>query len=269
MLKSIRNSTKFKKFHRGLKLYISEHLVNHSKNLPDGIDRVYHYHIRKSAGTSVNSAFWALGGYNLKSVGREPILIGKKCYVRYSAKLINEGYYFYASSHFPTWELDLRPNTFTFTILRDPYKRLVSLYKYYKWVEQVEDDHLGFLMDPSYYVLKKQTELLNKSFSDFIDVLSDKYLYGNLYMFSEILDVKEALKNLSQINKVYFQDQLAYATKDLSIVLNLPKLQLPTSQRKFNNTNYTISLEEKEKAISLLKREYEFYESAKTIYGVS
>ncbi|MEP5253968.1 MAG: sulfotransferase family 2 domain-containing protein [Winogradskyella arenosi] len=266
MIKIIKNSTKFKKVHRGFKFYMAKHYFNHAKHLPEGFDRVYHYHIRKSGGTSMNSAFWDLGGYNLESVRREPILIGKRCYVRYQMNAINQGYYFYASSHFPQWELSLNTRTFTFTVLREPYERLVSLYKYYKWVEQVEDDNAGFRMDPSFYVLKNQTELLHKTFSEFIDVLSDKYLYGNLYMFSESLDVESGLKCLSQVNRVYFQDQLIEAVQDLQVVLNLPNLKLAKPQRSFKNTNYKIYPDEKEKAMRLLEPEYEFYKKAKAIY---
>ena len=266
VLQKIKDSSKFKKYHRKLKLFLANNFYNNKKHLPEGIDRVYHYHIRKSAGTSINASFWGLDGLTLDSIGREPIVLGKmKSYVLHQNKYIENTNYFYASSHFPMWQLNLQKNTFTFTILRDPYERLVSLYKYYKWVE-ITDGETGFKLDTSFYVLKAQKRLLNKSFGDFIDVLSKKYLFGNLYMFSENLDVEEALENLKKVDKVYFQDNLGDAFEDLKKTLNLQNMELPKPQRKFNNNNFEITSLEKEKAIAILEKEIEFYNNARDIY---
>lgn len=264
MFNTIKNSTKFKRYNRRFKIFWAKHCVNNVRFLPENVERVYHYHIRKSAGTSINTAFWKLAGHDLDSVSREPIVIGKgKSLVVNSDVLINQGNYFYASSHFPQWQLHLPKNTFTFTVLREPYERLVSLYKYYKWVEQVTDEDEAFKLDPSYYVLKAQTELLNKSFSEFLDALSTKYLFGNLYMFSKNLDVNEGVKNLDKLDKVYFQDNLDLAVEDLSNTLNLKDLKLSNPQRKFENSNFVISEFEKQKALQLLQPEIEFYNLAR------
>lgn len=266
ILNKIRNSSKFKKYHRLLKLHIADKFYNNHKYLPEGIDRIYHYHIRKSAGTSINASFWNLEGFTLASIGREPIVLGKRrSYVLHQAPYIENRNYFYASSHFPMWQLNLPPQTFTFTILRDPYERLVSLYKYYKWVE-ITDVETGYKFDTSFDVLKKQTYLLNKSFDSFMDALSVKYLYGNLYMFSEGLNVEVALENLKKVSKVYFQDQLTFAFNDLRDTLG-QDLKIPEPQRKFDNTNFSISNQEKTKALELLKDEIDFYNRARIIFS--
>lgn len=258
----IKNSWTFKKYHRKVKNFLAANVYNNAKYLPVGIDRVYHIHIRKSAGTSINSAFWGLDGYNLNSVGREPIILGKNySYVRYSKELIEKGDYFYANSHFEFWNLNLKSNTFTFTMLREPYERLVSLYKYYNWVDQV-DDIKGEELDSSYVVLKEQLHLLGNSFTDFINNLSNKYLFNQLYVFSEKLEVDDALKNLEKLDRVYFKDNFKESVENLKTSLNLEHLSFK-NERRFENVNFTITEKEKLHAISVLSKEIEFYNIAK------
>ncbi len=264
ILKKIKNSWTYKKYYRKFKIFLAVNFYNNAKHLPKDIDRVYHLHIRKSAGTSINSAFWGLENFSLDTVRREPIILGKKySFVRYSKELIEKGNYLFASAHFAQWELNFKPNTFTFTMFRDPYKRLVSLYKYYCWVTQVDDD-LGFKLDPSFFVLKKQHNLLNKSFKDFIDNLSDKYLLNQLFMFSQSLQIDEGLKNLKKVDKVYFLDNFDGAVKDLSETLNL-SLNI-RNERSFKNVEFQISETEKEYALAKLKPELEFYKAVRAKY---
>lgn len=264
MIAKIKNSWKYKIYYRKWKLFLAANFYNNSKFLPEGMDRVYHYHIRKSAGTSINSAFWNLGGYSFKTVKREPILLGKgKAFVRYQDTLINKGNYFYASSHFPQWQLQLQPKTFTFTILRDPYQRLVSLYKYYCWVGQI-DDVTGFAQDPTFFILKNQKKLIGKSFKNFIDNLSDKYLYNQLFMFSEKLNVEEAFENIKKVDKIYFQDNFSQIVKDLNDTLNI-NLEAK-NERNFKNINFKIEEFEKEYVLIKLEEEIKFYNLVRNIF---
>jgi hypothetical protein len=261
--KRVLDSVKYKKVSRTLKKIISKNFLNNKKFYPNNIDRVYHYHIRKSGGTSINSIFWELAGYNsLSSVNTEPILIGNhKSIVRIDKKLIESGDYFYASSHFPLWSLHLKPNTFTFTILREPYERVVSLYKYYQWVYQV-DEKIAPKIDPSYYYLKKQTHLQNVSFLEFISNLSKKHLYGELYFYSEKMLINEALINLEKVDVVFFKDNFLEIMPTLSRKLNLNFKNI-SRERSFQNIIYSINDEEEKFAKNILKNEIEFYLKAK------
>ncbi len=264
MISRIINSYTYKKYHRKLKFILASRFYNNSKYLPEGIDCVYHIHIRKSAGTSVNSAFWNLGNFTLKKIGREPLVLSQKySFVCFNKDLIEAGHYLYASAHFAQWELNLKPNTFTFTVLREPYSRLVSLYKYYTWVEQV-DDQTGYNLDTSYYTLKAQKHLLGKSFKDFVDVLSDKYLTNQLYTFSQTLNVADALNNISKVNRVYFQDQFEHAILDLERSLGL-QLHVK-NERNFGDIPINISEEDKQYALSKLQDEIEFYNKVVMTY---
>lgn len=261
-LGKIKESWTFKKYHRKIKLFLASKFYNHSKHLPEGVDRVYHVHIRKSAGTSINSAFWGLGGYNLSTVKREPIVLSKNyAFVRNNKTLIEGGDYFYASSHFEYWGLKLKPNTFTFTMLRDPYERLISLYKYYNWVNQI-DEVTGVKLDSSFTVLKEQTHLLGNSFKDFINNLSDKYLYAQLYMFSKELNVEIALNAIEELDRIYFKDNFKASVENLKTTLNFPGLEFK-NERRFENVIFSISEEDKAYAIVLLQKEIEFYNKVK------
>ena len=75
--------TKLKRIYKSIKRKYAAIVFNKNRPYLNGYERIYHVHIRKSAGTSINSAFWALSGLNLKRVKRKALLIkGKYIYVR-------------------------------------------------------------------------------------------------------------------------------------------------------------------------------------------
>jgi hypothetical protein len=101
--------------------------------------RIYHFHIRKTGGSSLDSAFLALGGPKLGTVAEraqfdENLVEGNGLrFVHHDLDLIAGGDYFFASSHEPFFRVDLPPGTFTITILRDPVKRAMSYLRYLLW----------------------------------------------------------------------------------------------------------------------------------------
>ena len=87
--------------------------------------RIYHYHIQ-SAGTSLNAAFWALGGFDLRKMGDKQEVVGNGLkFVRHGSRLIAAGNYFFANSHYPAYCLHIPEETFTITILFDPIAHLL------------------------------------------------------------------------------------------------------------------------------------------------
>jgi hypothetical protein len=220
--------------------------------------RVYHVHIRKSAGTSINSAFWGVAGLNLKQVKRWPLLLKNDyIFVRNNKEFIEDGRYFYGNSHIPFWSLRIPKNTFTFCMLRDPYERLLSLYRYYKWVADLNPQKaLG--EEPYYNTLIKQIHWLGDSFSDFIDNLPNKHLQNQLFMFSENFNHEEAFININKLNKIYFQNNFEEAINDLKLITGLE-----LSVRKERSFGKKIELEitavEEQKAKDKLADEYIFY----------
>ena len=83
--------------------------------------RIYFYHVQKAGGSSIRRAFYNLS-QSREQVGqvfhsndvRRAILDGR-VYVSHHQGLINQGYYFFASSHLPMSALNLPPNPFTRT----------------------------------------------------------------------------------------------------------------------------------------------------------
>lgn len=242
--------------------------IDNTKFLPEKINRVYHIHIRKSAGTSLNNLFLGQSNLTLKEQWREPLYIKEgKVYIQHHKPYFEAGNYFYGSSHYPLWELHLPANTFTYCILRDPLERLISLYKYYCWVSQV-DAKEGYALDPSYFVLLKQHQLLNKSFKEFVNNLSPKYLVAQLYTFDKGLDPNHAFELLKTVNKVYFFENVDFAISDLTQTLKLKPLK-PARERSFSKVDFTVNESDKEYAKELLKDEFIFYELAAEKYKIN
>ncbi len=249
--------TEIKRYIRKRKKRKAKKVFENSNLEFNGYKRIYHFHVRKSAGTSVNAAFWELGNLTLKKLKREPIAIAKqKVFVRNSKDLIEEGFFHYANSHTPFWNIKIPKETFTFCLFRDPYERLLSLYKYHKWVEEMPDE--AKKTDPYFESIKKNSHWVGNSFSDYLDNLPKKNLMNQLYMFSETYNVKEALQNVDELTAVYFQNNFNETINSLSKGLSL-NLTVKNERRMSRRVSINISDAEKVKAINYLKDEYEFY----------
>ena len=252
--------TKLKRIYKSIKRKYAAIVFNENRPYLNGYERIYHVHIRKSAGTSINSAFWALSGLNLKRVKRKALLIkGKYIYVRNNEHLIEEGHYFYANSHIPYWNLNLPKNTFVFCMLRDPYKRLLSLYRYLNWVKKL-DPVTAYKVEPYYKSVLKQTVWLGNSFSEFLNNLPQKHLQNQLYFFSKSGNVKEALENINELNAIYNQERFDVAINDLSKVLGM-SLSVKRERVFGSKEDFIPSKEEEQMALEKLSREYKFYNS--------
>ena len=97
--------------------------------------RIYFYHVQKAGGSSIRRAFYKLASepekidtYFHSDTLRRGIL-GDKVYVTHHVGMIDQGNYFFASSHWPMSQLTLPERTFTFTNLRDPIRRFMSRYR--------------------------------------------------------------------------------------------------------------------------------------------
>lgn len=172
-----------------------------SYKLEEGYKRIYHYHNRKTGGTSINQMFLNLPGGEGKEIydqlSIEPdhrVIRGKYVFVGWNKLLINGGHYFYAFSHAPMHKLRLPKNTFTFTIIRNPVERVISYYKMLWYFEKNNIDHPA---------RKKECKYLGDSFRDFINLLPDEHLMNQLYMFSENFNIDEAFKNIKKCS-LYF-----------------------------------------------------------------
>jgi hypothetical protein len=197
--------------------------------------RVYHYHVRKTAGTSLNSAFWALAGLDLRTMADRQVAEGNGLkVVRGNPRLIEEGDYFFANSHQPAHTLRLPPSTFTVTILRDPASRAISYYSYLLWARSGEasrerepflDEVLAesaFLDGgPRGFLARLSPRRREPTFRDFLDRVPPSHLLTQLHMFSERLDPAEAAERALACSAVCFTETFPEDLKALARELQL------------------------------------------------
>jgi hypothetical protein len=172
--------------------------------LPDGFRRIYHFHIRKTGGTSLNTIFLSTCGEDGKNVYTElnnatnhRVIKNDKIFQGWNPKLIRQGDFYYAFSHLPAHQIALPPKTFTITCLRDPIRRLLSLYRMLQEQIERDDQHPG---------LKAQKHYLRPHFVDFVDALPEWERLNQLYMFSEQMDIKQAYEAIKKCNIYFFTE---------------------------------------------------------------
>lgn len=193
-----------------------------------GCKRVYHFHVRKTAGTSLNSAFWALGGFDLGAISDRQAVEGNGLrFVRGNRRLIEEGDYFFANSHLPAHELRLPPETYTITILRDPAARVISYYRYLLWARsnptarEVEPFIDDVVAESSFLYRRLSLRRREASFRDFLDRVPPEFLLTQLQMFSERLDPPEAAEAALACSATCFTETYGEDLKRIAAELQL------------------------------------------------
>ncbi len=188
--------------------------------LPDGSQRIYCYHVRKTAGTSLHLSFLALGGEPPLAVYRRMTesrlhrtVSGTYGFVSYDRSLLEEGAYFYGRSHRPAEQLSLPPRTFTVTVLRDPLPRVHSYFDYL-----VSGDEPG-IPGP---VRSGERRLASGGFDDFLERVPAERLLAQLRMFSPGFDVAEAFDRISECSCVLVTESFAPGVALLGKRLQLP-----------------------------------------------
>jgi hypothetical protein len=125
-------------------------------------------------------------------------------------RLIEEGHYFFASSHIPAHELKLPPATFTVTALRDPVERVLSHYN--MLLSQKASGDRAFV---------KEGHWLGASFGEFVENLPKEHLLRQVYTFSRTFDPDEAYENIVRCNAWFLTENLDAAATELSALVGL------------------------------------------------
>ena len=92
---------------------------------------IYHFHVRKTAGTSLNFAFLSNGGNSqdlfqkLLKKWNKRIVEQDKIFVGWNTCLLNKGQFHFAFSHTPHHQIKIPKHAYTFTCLRDPVERII------------------------------------------------------------------------------------------------------------------------------------------------
>lgn len=214
--------------------------------------RVYHYHIRKTAGTSLNSAFQGLVGAGLQDIAQRNFIIRNNLvFVQHDTNLIEGGNYFYGNSHIPAHALNIPDNTFTITILRDPLERLISHYSHLTWVR---DDPQAPQHEPAIRRLRREVAWIGSGFGEFVTRMPRSLLLNQLFMFSNTYSVTEAAERIAGCSYVGFISTFATDIAALAHTLELP-LTLRW-ERRFG-TKATPPATDLEIARELLQPEYD------------
>lgn len=195
----------------------------------EGYRRIYHYHVPKTGGTSLNYAFWNLGGLDGATFGTcTAATRNGLTYVRHDRELIEAGRYFFGNSHLPMYRAVVPPNTFTVTILREPLGRLRSLYRHLLFIR---DDPSAREKEPYFDSLQRKTVWLGDDFSDFLTRVPRKYLLAQLNMFSEGFDTDEAIGRIRSLSAICFTETLGADLAGMSRRLGLKLVE--RNERKF------------------------------------
>lgn len=218
--------------------------------------RVFHYHIRKTAGTSINYAFLSIGGEPGRAVysrlAHNPThrtISGKRAFVGFYRPLIEQGYYHYAFSHTAAHELSLPPDTFTITCLRDPLKRLLS---HYQMLREFVDT------DTWHGCLNVEGPWLGRSFDDFLSAIPREHCCRQLYMFSQKFDPNEAIDRVRRSGYYFFTEEFVDGMAKLSSHLHE---DLPVLHARPTRIAYEIPARALDRARDLLSDEYEMIDA--------
>jgi hypothetical protein len=216
-------------------------------------ERIYFHHVRKTAGTSIVFAFFSLSGSDPRNIERmlywcSFARLGGMRFVEHNATLIQRGRYFFAASHFPSYvALPPKDGTFAFTALRDPVKRVASLYRYLK--SENADEGFTFRAQPM------ERSWASGSFDQFLDVLPREELLQQLFMFSPTGDVSETVDTLGKLDLVMHTEEIQKGVAQLEALTGI-KLDVG-HKRSTPSDSQTIPEHALERARSMLSSEYE------------
>lgn len=187
--------------------------------LPDGFRRIYLFHVRKTAGTSLVRSFLALGGEDPSAVERRIAgsLLSRTRSGQYVVTCglgtLQQGSYFFGWSHMAGHRLRLPGRTFTIALLRDPVARVLSYYRYLI----AGDAGQG----TGWRVQNDERALAGESFSDFLENIPDELLLNQLYMFSRRFDVSEAVDRIGECSAIMMTETYERDLRNLTLTLGL------------------------------------------------
>ena len=228
---------------------------------PLGFDRVYCYHIRKTAGTSLALAFMNLNGGQGERAGKSHITDGwvvhdGRVYTFHNKYLLEKGAYFYGFSHAAMHEVQLPDNTMRLTLLRDPASRLISYYRMLVRWEKNDIPHPARAAEGKY---------LGNNFSDFLDKVPRQHLFRQLFVFSRNFDVDEAVENIAKVNFIISTEQYNQHLRSLSEAIGLT---LPGIVENQGDESIIVSQDDRRRLRDLLEPEYAFVNAVLPYCGV-
>jgi hypothetical protein len=219
--------------------------------IPEPYERIYCYHIRKTAGTSLHRSFLSLAPEAPEAVEARiaqsywrRATSGGKTYVGGNRHVINGGRYFYGWSHYPSHQLTLPAGTYTITVLRDPVDRVLSYFSYL-----AEGDRPGMALR----VDDRERRLADGGFASFLERVPKADLLCQLYMFASDFDVDRAVDAAARCTLLLRSESFDEGIRILSRDLHLP---LPLRHDRGTRARFVPSEAEREQLMSRLEPEY-------------
>ena len=232
---------------------------------PNGFQRIYHNHIRKCAGTSINKALIkSLGGDNdayevLANKTFHKMNLKYGSVVGWNASAINRGSFFFGFSHEPLHNLELDENTFVFSLLRDPVKRAVSHFNMLKDIINEGGKHPALIVEKNFAF---------GDFTHFLENIPKAHLCAQLYNFSKTYDLKEAIdtlrRSVNYIGDIHSSEKklIPYLSKEFNLNINYSHLRKSKS-------SINLSKKQHDRLKDLLSEEIHFYKKAQPLFGVN
>ena len=214
--------------------------------------RFYHFHSRKTAGTTLAKCFLSLCGQDgdslFKQLGQQsdrPMMVNDFVFVGWNQSLIESGEYFFGFSHIPFHQIQLPPQTFTFASFRDPAARVISHYRMLKDFSTQQVKHPCFAEEGPW---------LGRSFSEFLERVPREHLQNQLYMFSKDYDVDEAFETIQGLDHCFCTENLSQGVKAF---FEKTGIQLPARHDRKSEYKFQIGDNDRIKLRQMLHEEYE------------
>ena len=225
-----------------------------------GFERIYHFHSRKTAGTSIAKIFLSLndqdGGRLFEVLAQQadrPLLNDDLIFVGWDKRLIELGQYYFAFSHIPFDDLKLPPKTYRLAVLRDPAERVLSHYRMLLDFSKQAKPHSSF---------QTEKHWLGNSFSEFLERMPREHLQNQLYMFSSRFDVEQAIERALGLEQIIFFEDLENGLNHLAEFLGR---SLPLRHDRRGKSPVEVNENELQLLQELLCEEYAFYDRVKQV----
>jgi len=228
--------------------------------------KIYHLHIRKTAGRSVHHAVFALSGadpketyLNLAKNAGKILEVGPYKFGGWLSDMARD--FDYGFSHKPFYELsNLQAPVTIICCLRDPMQRFLSHWKMLK--HYVETRAQGAAVHPG---LEPEMPLFDEDLERFFDKLPPFHRFNHLHMFSKTGDLQEAVKAMSRMDLILESEDLAAGMRHLFAMLGRPDGETPNIGA--TPISATVSPEMQRTLRDAFAPEYELLDAARTMKG--
>lgn len=227
--------------------------------------RIYHVHIRKCGGTSVNMMFLqqfagevgAQEAYDaLSNAPDHRAVVSGIPVVGWNQRLIERGAFGFGFSHIPFHELTLPRDTYSFLLLRDPASRVISHYAMLRsFIEQ----------SIAHPCLETEGYWAENGFDAFLEHMPRAHLERQLYMLDPDFDLDRALWRLSTISNVKMLPNLDRLVAEINDEFQLDLAPIHT--RKAANP-FRPDEGQRQRLEGRLENEYRFLEKAREVCAI-